>query len=707
MTAVLLLVVAGSGSSVAQTSTAATAKAAAVATDFAAVDRLIEDGIAQKKLPGAVLVVGHGGREVYERAYGNRAEEPSVEPMTTDTIFDMASLTKCLVTTTAVMQLYEQGKVALDAPVMTYLPEFGVNGKDKVTVRELLTHYSGLPPDVKLSDAWTGKDEGVRRAMTSGLDTPPGTAFKYSDINFITLGVLVERLSGERLEEYAQRHIFEPLHMTETTYLPPASLMGRIAPTAYNDDKPVGDGKLLRGTVHDPTTRRMGGVAGHAGVFSTAHDVSVFAQALLDRRAGRPSAFPLKQSTVELMTTPEQPGHLPSDLDQPAGGVAATYPSRSGREVRGLGWDIDSAFSRPRGEVFPVGSFGHTGFTGTSLWMDPGSDTYVVLLANAVHPRGRPPISHLRGDVATAVARALGVQGGASGGVLTGIDVLESTKFAALREVAERHGGRLRLGLLTNQTGIDRERRRTIDVLKEDAAKAVPGLELTVLFSPEHGIAGAVDSTKIGNSRDTATGLPVLSLYGAKDADRRPKPEDLARIDAVVVDLQDAGVRFYTYEAVLGYFVEACAKAGKELIVLDRPVLVGGVEVEGPISDAGLESYTDYMPIAVRHGMTMGELARFYNGEKALGAKVTVVPMQGWRRAEYFDETGLPWVNPSPNLQTERAAVVYPAFGFLETTNLSIGRGSSTPFEVAGASWMNGAEVGGGAECTCDSGGEI
>ena len=177
------------------------------------------------------------------------------------------------------------------------------------------------------------------------------------------------------------------------------------------------------------------------------------------------------------MTTPEQPGHLPSDLDQPAGGVAATYPSRSGREVRGLGWDIDSAFSRPRGEVFPVGSFGHTGFTGTSLWMDPGSDTYVVLLANAVHPRGRPPISHLRGDVATAVARATVWQcrEARAGRVLTGIDVLESTQFAALREAAERHGGRLRLGLLTNQTGIDRERRRTIDVLKEDAAKAVPG----------------------------------------------------------------------------------------------------------------------------------------------------------------------------------------------------------------------------------------
>ena len=671
--------------------------AGAAVTDFSGVDRVIEEAVAAKKLPGAVVLVGHGGRVVYERAYGDRAVEPVVERMTTDTIFDMASLTKCLVTATAVMQFYEQGKVGLDEPVVRYLPEFGVNGKEKVTVRELLTHFSGLPPDVDLKDAWSGKAEGVRRAIESSLDSPPGTVFRYSDINFITLGVLVERLSGEPLEEYAERHIFGPLGMTETLYLPPAGWRLRIAPTAHNDDRPMADDRLLRGEVHDPTARRMGGVAGHAGVFSTAHDVGLFAQALLDRLAGRPSAFPLRQSTLELMTAPEQPGHLPTDLDQPAAGSAVTYPSRKGREVRGLGWDIDSGFSRPRGEVFPVGSFGHTGFTGTSLWMDPGSDTYVVLLANAIHPRGRPAISHVRGDVATAVGRALGLYGNAgalaNAPVLTGVDVLESTGFAVLREAAGRHGGRLRMGLLTNQTGLDHAGRRTIDLLKVDAEAAVPGAELRVLFSPEHGIAGVKDSTDVGNSVDARTGLRVISLYGAKDADRRPKLEDLKGLDVVVVDLQDAGVRFYTYETVLGYFVEACARSGVELVVLDRPALIGGVAVEGPVSDAGAESYTDYMPMPVRHGMTMGELARFYNGERGLGAKVTVVAMEGWRRAVFFDETGVPWINPSPNLQTERAAVLYPAFAFLETTNLSVGRGSATPFEVFGASWMKGAEV--------------
>lgn len=707
------------------------AAGSARAPDFAGVDRLIGDAIAAGKLPGAVLQVGHGGTVVYLKAYGDRAVEPKVEAMTADTIFDMASLTKCLVTATAVMQLWEQGKVGLEEPVARYLPEFGVNGKDKVTVRELLTHTSGLPPDVVLTDRWSGKEEGVRRAMTSGLETAPGTAFKYSDVNFITLGVLVERLSGEQLEVYAARHVFGPLEMRETRYLPPTEWKGRIAPTAHNDDKPMDDDRLLRGEVHDPTTRRMGGVAGHAGVFSTAHDTGVFAQALLDRLAGRPSAFPLRQATLEVMTTPEQPGHLPADLSAP--GPAGVYPSRSGREVRGLGWDIDSSFSRPRGEVFPVGSFGHTGFTGTSLWMDPGSDTYVVLLANAIHPRGRPSISHLRGDVATAVGRALElypgkcpehticdpavsaesghieyeksphsagevVHGPSADGeepkssVLTGVDVLEKTKFAALKEMAARHGGKLRLGLLTNQTGVDRAGRRTIDVLA-GAAKAMPGLELLTIFSPEHGIAGVKDSTDVAGSVDAATKLPVVSLYGAKDADRRPKPEDLAKLDAVVIDLQDAGVRFYTYETVMGYFVEACAKAGVELAVLDRPALIGGVAVEGPISDAGVESYTDYMPMPVRNGMTMGELARYFNGEKNLGAKLTVVAMEGWRRAAFFDETGVEWVNPSPNLRSEMAAVLYPGVGLVEQTNVSVGRGTDSPFEVIGAPWIDGGEL--------------
>ncbi len=676
--------------------------------DFASVDHLINEAIAAHKLPGAVLTVGHGGHVVYQRAYGSRALDPAVEPMTEDTIFDMASLTKCLVTATAVMQLEEQGRVALDEPVARYLPEFAQNGKDLVTVRELLTHTSGLPPDVNLKDAWSGKEEGLRRAMSSPLETAPGSAFRYSDINFIVLGRLVEMLSGESLADYAEHHIFAPLHMTETRYLPPSTLLPRIAPTAHNDDGPLADDRMLRGVVHDPTTRRMGGVAGHAGVFSTAHDVSLFAQALLDRLAGRPSHFPLRQSTLELMTTPEQPGHLPTDLDQPPPGTPVTYPSRKGREVRGLGWDIDSSFSRPRGERFPIGSFGHTGFTGTSLWMDPGSDTFVALLANAVHPRAHGSISVLRGQVATAVAEALDLDSTPATAtapvalmpsVRTGIDVLEDSGFAALRQAAARHGGRLRLGLLTNQTGLDSRGQRTIDVLATEAARAIPGVSLALIFSPEHGIAGVRDSTDIQDARDPATAVPIRSLYGAHDADRRPRPADMQQIDAIVVDLQDAGVRFYTYETVMGYMLEAAASAHLDVVVLDRPALIGGLAVQGPVSDAGAESYTDYMPMPLRHGLTLGELARYQNGERHLGAAVNVVTMQGWRRPELFDETGLRWVNPSPNLRSQGAALLYPGLALLEQTNVSVGRGTATPFEIFGApgtkagGWFNAADV--------------
>jgi SSS family transporter len=725
--------------------------AQAAALDFAPVSTLISEAIAAKKLPGAVVLINHGGRTVFEHAYGNRALEPAVEPMTEDTVFDMASLTKCLVTATAVMQLYERHKLEFDAPVAKYLPEFGANGKQSVTVRELLTHYSGLPPDLDLKDAWglaaPDRAEGLRRAFGSPLVTAPGTHFEYSDINFITLGALVERISGESLDVYAQEHIFAPLKMVHTEYRPIAGRSRRegstamIAPTAYDDEGTVTTNpdfnKLLRGVVHDPTTRRMGGVAGHAGVFSTAGDVGLFGQALLDRLAGRPSDFPLEQATLELMTRPEQPATAES-------GVTVFTPdgqTTKGVAARGFGWDINTAFSRPRGAVFPIGSFGHTGFTGTSLWMDLSSDTVVVLLANAVHPRGNPPISALRGQVATAAAKALHLDGsdrviGAGAteplsdseraqrrkalkaelhgdyscpwngcAVTSGVDVLESTHFANLREAASRHGDRLRLGLVTNQTGVDSSGRRTIDILFADAPKVVPGLALTTLFSPEHGIFGTKDTTKIGNEVDPATRLPVISLYGAKDEQRRPSPEALKNLDAVVIDLQDAGVRFYTYEAVVGYFLEAAARAHIEIIVLDRPNPINGADVQGPVSDVGAESYTDYMPMPVRHGLTLGELALYYNTERRLPgptspnilvpikAQLTVVAMQGWRRGLYFDETQLPWVNPSPNLRSVRAAVLYPGVGLLETTNISVGRGTDTPFEQIGASFIDGSQL--------------
>ncbi len=656
------------------------------AQSFAAIDSLMSSALAAHELPGAVIEIGHGGHVVFQKAYGERSLEPTREPMTLGTIFDMASLTKPTMTALAAMQLVEAGKLRLEDPVARYVPAFAANGKGEITVRDLLTHYSGLPPDLDLTESWSGKEEGYRRANNAVLAAPPGTIFRYSDINFIVVAEIVETIAAEPLNQYVQQHILAPLHMVHSGFLPPASELNEIAPTQYDEH-----GAMLRGIVHDPTARRMGGVAGHAGFFSTAGDMALYAQALLNRRAGRPSDFPLERATLLKMTTPEEPP--------------------TGTQVRGFGWDIDSTYSGNRGDLFAIGSFGHTGFTGTSLWMDPLSDTYVIVLANAVHPHGGINITPLRGRIANAAVAALALYGSPStppfaltgynealGGrrlvadrnahVLAGIDVLEAEHFAPLRELAKKHGGTLRVGLLTNQTGLDRDGHRTIDVLKS-AATEVPGLRLTTIFSPEHGIHGAVDTTNVGDEVDGASGLPVVSLYGATDAQRRPSTAQMSTLDAVVLDIQDAGVRFYTYETLLGYFLEAGAKSHTDIVVLDRPNPITGAFVQGAISDPGQESYTNYTSLPVRHGMTLGELARFDVGERKLGTALTIVPMQGWQRGDWFDATGLLWTDPSPNLRTLAAATLYPGVGLLEFTNLSVGRGTDTPFEQIGAPWID------------------
>jgi uncharacterized protein YbbC (DUF1343 family)/CubicO group peptidase (beta-lactamase class C family) len=650
----------------------------AATVHLAAVDAVIQQAIADGNIPGAVLVVGHDGKVMYRKAYGYRALEPRREAMTLDTVFDLASLTKVVATTTAIMQLVEQGKVRLNDPVAKYLPEFAQNGKDDITLRQLLTHYSGLAPDLDLKTAWEGKETAYRMMFAETPDEPPGSEFTYSDINFIALGALVERVSGETLDAYTARHIFAPLKMARTRFVPPAAWRAKIAPTQYDENE-----HMLRGVVHDPTARRMGGVAGHAGLFSTADDLAKFAQSLLN--GGKGILSPL---SVEKMTRPEQPPMAPA--------------------LRGFGWDIDSPFSSNRGDFLPVGSYGHTGFTGTSMWIDPTTQSYIILLTNAVHPRGKGNAVSLRSKVATAVAAALPLtaaekealrwssitgyneaQSAArrvnarNGSVKTGLDVLEEHNFDVLK-VAD---GKKHIGLVTNQTGLDAQGRRTIDVLAQ-----APGVSLEAIFSPEHGVTGTLDTTGINNSKDASTGIPVYSVYGATDAARRPPADVMKRLDAVVFDIQDAGARFYTYETTLGYFLGAAAAASVEVIVLDRPDPVTGSFVQGPGTDAGHESFTNYWTVPVRHGMTMGELARMFNAELKINAKLTVVPMEGWQRGDWFDSTGIEWVNPSPNLRSVTEAALYPGVALIEGTNISVGRGTDTPFELVGAPWIKSKE---------------
>jgi uncharacterized protein YbbC (DUF1343 family)/CubicO group peptidase (beta-lactamase class C family) len=655
--------------------------AAAKDKDFSNIDSAIQDAIAKKQIPGAVVLIGHDGEVVYHKAYGNRALEPVAEPMTEDTIFDIASLTKIVATTTSVMKLVQEGKIKLNDPVSRYVPEFGLFDKQDITVRHLLTHYSGMAPDLDLRKPWQGKDTAFRMIVSEKPALPPGSRFVYSDINFEMLGFVVERVTGMPLNEYAAKEVFEPLGMKETGYLPNTELLPRIAPTQYDDNH-----VMLRGVVHDPTARRMGGVAGHAGVFSTAADLARFAQNML---SDDPKV--LTQAAIEKMTTPQQPPTSP--------------------EVRGFGWDIDTPFASNRGELLPVGSFGHTGFTGTSLWIDPYTKTYIILLTNAVHPNGPIPgggIVSLRTRVATAVVDALdlklsekalhkvvaltGYNEAASGSqrtfyrnghVLNGIDVLIEDGFKALQQ----SGKTVRVGLLTNQTGLTLNGVRTIDALAH-----APGIQLAAIFSPEHGAVGALDTTSSGDTRDPATGVPVYSMYGAGDAARRPKQEILKQLDAVVIDIQDVGARFYTYESSMGYMLEAAVQAGIRVYVLDRPNPISGIFVQGPVSDVP-ESFVNYSQVPIRHGMTMGELARMYNAERKIGAKLNVVEMRGWMRGDWFDSTGEAWVNPSPNMRNLNQATLYTGVAVVEYTNVSVGRGTDTPFELLGAPWIHARDL--------------
>ncbi len=632
------------------------------ADKLAEMDEVIKQAIGDKKCPGGVLWFEHRG-QAYHKAFGNRALVPSVEKMTEDTIFDAASVTKVAAGTPAMMLCIERGLVKLDDPVTKFIPEFGSNGKDKINVRHLLTHTSGLRGDIETRSDWKGQDVAVQKACEEKLIFAPGTDLKYSDINLFLVGDIVQRVTHRKLEEFVATEIYKPLKMVDTGYLPPASKLSRIAPTEVENGKPY------RGVVHDPTARHMGGVAGHAGLFVTAADLARYARMLLNM--GELDGVRIfKPETVKLMTSVQTPETITSK--------------------RGLGWDIASSYSGPRGKIFPVGSYGHTGWTGTSIWIDPFSQSFIIFLSNRNHPDESGNVSSVRSKIATLAGEAITdynfayvpgslekreetttrVAARPLKPALNGIDVLKREKFARLKG--------MRLGLVTNHTGVDKDRNQTIDLLKN-----APDVQLKALFSPEHGIRGAMDE-KIGDTVDEKTGLPIYSLYGER---RVPTPEQLKDLDALVFDIQDIGCRFYTYTATLGLCLEAAAKAHIKYIVLDRVEPINAMSIEGPVAD-GKDSFVVYHSRPLRYGMTAGELAKMYNAERKFGADLVVVPVENWTRDEWFDETGLPWVNQSPNMRNLKQATLYPGIGLHEAA-LSVGRGTDTPFEIVGAPYIN------------------
>jgi uncharacterized protein YbbC (DUF1343 family)/CubicO group peptidase (beta-lactamase class C family) len=631
-----------------------------------AVDEAVRDSVAASEIPGAVLIVGQGDQILHRKVLGWRATVPHPELMTSDTIFDIASLTKVVATTPSVLRLWEMGKVDLNAPLGRYLKEFNTPAFQDVTIARLLTHSAGMP-DLPSRDAMAkGFPDAARLQARAGLSVAPGTTFLYSDTGFILLGELVRRVSGEPLDRFAQRNFYTPLGMRDTAFAPPQSWQKRIAPTEI-----VNAHGPLRGVVHDGNARLLHGVAGHAGVFSTATDLSRYCRMLLSGGALGGKRY-LKEATVRAMFSP----HV------------------IGETTRGLGWDIASPYSRTLGAYFPLGSVGHTGFTGTAIWMDPPSQVYMILLTNRVHPYGKGDVAELRRRVSAAIgtrfasrdeppaaapdasapaAPAADAPARPEGPTLTGLDRLVADDFAPLV-------GRS-IGLITNQTGVDGQGRRGVDLL----AAAAPRVRLRALFSPEHGITGKVDAN-VPNGRDAATGLAIWSLYGPA---RRPSPEMLNGIDTLVFDIQDVGVRYYTYLTTLVYALEESGRRGIQVVVLDRPNPITGSIVEGPLMDPDMRSFTAPHTIPVRTGMTMGEFAQMVVGERKLPVKLTVVPLERWQRNQWFDETGLPWVNPSPNIRTPTQALLYSGVGLLEATNLSVGRGTDVPFEVIGAPWIS------------------
>ncbi len=628
---------------------------------------VVRQEIARHEVPGAVVLIGNRNRILYERAFGYRSLVPR-ERMTIDTIFDLASLTKIVATTPAVMRLIAQGRLSLDAPVARYWPAFAAHGKSQITIRELLTHTSGLPPDLPLVTPWHGRAAALRLVVQQRPVARPGTRYIYSDINFIILGVLVRRVTGEPLDVYCRRHIFRPLGMRDTFFRPPATVRARIAPTL------LVNGHLLRGEVQDPTAERMGGVAGHAGLFSTAGDLARYAQALMRGGVTSPSGRRrfLTPAAIRLMTQPQR--------------VATD-------QYRGLGWDMAAPFVAGRSSLPPFGAYGHLGYTGTSLWVDPVRGLFLIVLTSRLYPDGRgdaQPLRHAIADLlsVTAPARLLpdarpapawtrayrdppAVSAGPASPVQTGADVLVADHFAELRG--------LRIGLITNQTG-----RRLVDLLAH-----APGVRLKALFSPEHGLDGRLNAP-VGNSTDPATGLPVYSLYGRH---LRPSTRMLQGLNALVFDVQDSGTRFFTYATTMAYAMQAAARQGLRFIVLDRPDPIDSRIVQGPMLSDSLRSFTGFFPLPLRPGMTVGEIARLFNAQAHIGARLTVIRMRGYRRGDWLNQTGLRWVRPSPNLRSLDEEILYPGVGMIEGADVSVGRGTDTPFQLLGAPWIDGVRL--------------
>jgi uncharacterized protein YbbC (DUF1343 family)/CubicO group peptidase (beta-lactamase class C family) len=597
------------------------------------------------RTPGAVAYVGDRDGAWFQQAQGWRQVEPERLPVEAGTPYDLASLTKAVATTTAVMLLRDEGALLLDDPVHRYVP---IPAFQRFTLRQLLTHTSGLVAGRDFYKEVTSLDQMLARYAALDLESAPGTRWRYSDVGFMLLGRVVEMAAHDRLDAFCRKRIFAPLGMTRTAYNPPAEWASQCAATENCPWRK----RLLVGVVHDENAYAVGGVSGHAGLFSTASDLATFALALMDGKI-------LKEATLDEMT---RAGQVPFQPRQ------------------GLGWWLDSWTGDPRTEkcigFLPVrSSFGFSGWTGTSLWMDRATGRFAILLGNTCHPtRATRDNDTFRRTFYTAVAQTLYPGRFATH---SGLDRLVDEDFSPLR-------GK-RIALLTHRAAVDRFGRSIFDVFR-----LAPDLDLRCVYSPEHGLKSQAEAGAQVKEQQTIA-APVISLYGEQ---KRPTPDQLAGIDYFVVDLQDVGARYYTYAATLKECMAACAAASKPMLILDRPNPVGGDTLEGPIATDTTHSVC-WGNVPIRHGMTLGEIARYFQGTDFAHTPVQVIvkTLDGWPRTQLFADCDLPWVPPSPNIPTPETALVYIGTCLFEGTNLNEGRGTDTPFQLIGAPWLDAKKV--------------
>jgi uncharacterized protein YbbC (DUF1343 family)/CubicO group peptidase (beta-lactamase class C family) len=595
--------------------------------------------VSDSRAPGAVAYVGTPEKELLFEAVGFRQRVPVSHPTEKDTIYDLASLTKVLATTTAVLMLHDQGKIDLDQPVseLVPIPAFG-----RFTVRHLLTHTSGLPAILPLYKEVTTMNEALQRIAAAPLDWKPGARRRYSDLGFMILCKAVELTGRDAFDAFCRTHIYEPLGMTRTGFKPSKDWIKHCAATEQCPWRK----KMMIGEVHDENAWAVGGVSGHAGLFGTAEDLARFCRGLLGGKL-------IAEKTLAAV---RKIGQVP------------VYP------WQGLGWWLDPWMAGSSGFLPSRAALGHVGFTGTSVWMDCDTGLFAILLSNNCHPsRTTRDNKTLRQVFHAALAECFYPK---TWNTHTGLDRLMWDDFAGLR-------GK-KVALLANNAAVDQLGRPILDVFA-----LAPDVQLARIYSPEHGLRGQAEAgEKVASEAGTT---PVTSLYGAQ---KRPKTEELKGIDCFLIDLPDVGSRYYTYPATMKECLAACAESHVHVRILDRPNPVGGTILEGPIAEQ-IGSPVCWAHVPVRHGMTLGEIARFLHETDAGigGLKITVERVDAWLRERRFDACSLPWAAPSPNIPDAETALAYVGMCLFEGTNLNEGRGTERPFRQIGAPWLDAKAV--------------